>query len=109
MLAAKTTERGTKTRRERPTSLAGSMAALLRYVIDGAWQTIRDAAHGMWACYGELWDVLLTTAESLDDQLCGGDMKAVLEPRAREIELTRLKAEIARAEMERPWPVGLLW
>ena len=30
--------------------------------------------------------MLLTTAEWLDDQLCGVDMTAVLEPRAREIE-----------------------
>ena len=38
MLAAETTERGTKTRRERPIRLAGSMASLFRFGVDGAWQ-----------------------------------------------------------------------
>ena len=60
MLAAETTERGTKTRRERPIRLAGSMAALFRFGVDGAWQAIRDAAHRVWVGYGEQWDVLLT-------------------------------------------------
>ena len=85
MLAAETTERDTKTWRERPIRLAGSMASLFRFGVVGAWKAIRDAPHGVWVGYGELWDVLLTTAESLDDQRCGVDM-AVLEPRAREME-----------------------
>lgn len=84
MLAAETTERDTKTWRERPIRLAGSMASLFRFGVDGAWQA-NATRHTEYGLPGEQWGVLLTTAEWLDDQRCGVDM-AVLEPRAREIE-----------------------